>query len=198
MNYRSARLTSSAAQFAILILASHAVSSSEGSLKIRPQGPGVSHADLQILAATLGVRTESFDYEASRPHCVHFWVESTVNDENPDIIDARGECGESGPHRLTVQWHKKDDKVHLNFYLNHRDEKYSLGLGGPNFDIRDTGWEGGAAIQIPTEFKFGQRSKLTEYRYQRSGYGEPTPNWARSIAIFVELRENPERIVGTE
>ena len=184
--------------FAISVLAPHSVSSADTALQVRPQDPEVSQLDLQILAAALGVRTESFDYEASRPHCVHFWVESSVNNAVPDTIDARGACGESGPHRLTIQWRKKDDQVQLYFYLHHRDEKSLLGLGGPHFKIRDAAWEGGGGIQIPTDFNFNQRSKLTEYRYERSGSGDPAPSWARSIVVYVELRENPAGIIRTE
>lgn len=170
-------------------------------IEIRPQGAEITLADYQILAAAAGVRTESFDYEADRPHCVHFWVELTENEEEPELLDACGQCGEAGPHRITIQWREKDDSVGLHFFLHHRKGLRWGGFEGPKFEKPSGPGGRSSGAFTPAEFAFDQRSELTWSEYtayiRDEATGSMDPTWRKRAVVYVELRENSEGIMGT-
>ena len=190
-----------AASMLILFMLNMGLAMAETYDLTRVQGQVLTR-DLQNLGDAVGVKIEMFDYEIPISHCVHFSVELHVDSDPPEVIDARGECSDGGPHRLTVQWRENDGEVQLYFYLYRRDIGQGGGIGGPQFDVSGHGgWSGGGTRSQPV-FKFGQRTQLTGASYYKSMKNEYTGLWEREwtkrIVVFAELRENPEVIIGTE
>lgn len=191
--------------FIIFALVSCTVFSSDrNALQIAPHDNEVSFADLQILGTALGVSTESFDYEAEQPHCVHFTVEISERGFESDQLDARGACGLVGPHRITFQWREKDEEIGLHFHLIHREkDSYYIGFSGPTFN-KPIGANGtnSAPLTTTADFAYGQQLELTHREYVSSGVDEATGEYFRevevSITVFVELRSNPGRKIGSE
>ena len=190
--------------FILLVVTYHVAHSSDDSaVQIGPNDNTVSHADLQILGSALGVFSESFDYESDVPHCVHFTVEVSELGEEANHIDAGGHCGLGGPHRITIQWRDKDDKVSLYFNHMHREENsYYGGFGGPTFDkpAGVIGTNGGPLTSV-TEFALGRPLELTRREFFSSGIDETTQEYFHkvhvSVSISVELRSNPEKKIGS-
>jgi hypothetical protein len=165
------------------------------------KGEDVTVRDLQYLGYAVGVKMNSFDYEISDHHCVHFWVSLQVDSNEPEVMDARGLCTDAGPHRLTVQWREKEGALNLYFYLYRRDESQSSsGVGGPQIDISGHGvWSG---RRVSPALDYGVRTTLADVSYGRTVKNEDTGHrvreWTKRIMVQVELRANPEKILGTE
>jgi hypothetical protein len=184
---------------ALLTGAAHSLS--VDTVKIGSPGSDLTHADLQILASAAGVHSESFDYEAQKPHCLHFWLELTENEAAPDLIDAGSECDLAGPHRITVQWRERNDSVTSHLFLQHLGQGNFTGIEGPTFE-KFPGPSGVAVNRnIPLELAYEQRSELTRWTHTATG-GENTQgkawNLRKQAVVYVELRDNPETIIGTK
>ncbi len=162
----------------------------------------VSQRDLEHLASALGVRMVIFDYEVPRNHCVHFSVELHSSDLLEDSIDGPGQCGRGGPHRLTVQWREKDGEVQLYYYLNHLVTGSGGGTSGPRFNVSGYGGRGGGGPAESAGLEFGNRVRLTSASYTgfvfNQNTGQAERDWRKHIVVFVELRENPDGVIGSE
>jgi hypothetical protein len=184
-----------------MLLAGAAHSLSIDTVEIRSPRSDLTHADLQILASAAGVHSESFDYEAEKPHCLHFWLELTENGAAPDLIDAGSECDLAGPHRITVQWREKNDRVTSHFFLQHLGQGNFTGIEGPT--IEKFPGPGGIGIgrNVPLELAYDQRSELTRWTHTASGAETAASedwNLRKQAVVYVELRDNPETIIGTK
>ena len=179
-------------------------SSDESAGQIGPNDSTVTYADLQILGSALGVFSESFDYDWDVPHCVHFTVVISERGAKANQVDARGHCGLDGPHRITIQWRDQDERVGLYFnHLLREENSYYGGFSGPTFD-KPVGAIGTNSSPLTNlaELAYDRPVELTRREYFNSGMDEITQEYVQkvylSVSVFVELRNNPDRKIGSE
>jgi len=82
-----------------------------------------------------------------------------------------------------------------------RDEpQSSSGVGGPQIDISGHGFWSGRRVSPALDY--GVRTTLADFSYGRTVKNEDTGHrvreWTKRIMVQVELRANPEKILGTE
>ena len=146
--------------------------------------------DLANLADVLGVRFEIFDFEIEEPHCVHFFVDKI--DENTTVrLDGHGLCGLAGPQRLTIQWTEVAGQVQFQFRRFRRDIEQGGSVSGPRFLVPEHGGLTEYAIESP-QLAYDQETVLYHGAYGWNA-GPRT-----EFKILTELRENPDRVIGTE
>ena len=154
------------------------------------RGP-VEMRDLTNIASELGLRIELFDYESTIPHCIHLYVDESV-DGGPTVRhDGNGHCGVAGKHRLTISWKIVDGKARFGFKRYHRDFDQGGGIGGPTITVSNS--DGHTLFRIdPPRLSMNAEAVLVHGAYGSRG------KTITDFKVIAELRPNAEGIVGTE
>ena len=168
-------------------------SASDALVDLVPVRGDVQFQDLSNLAEFMGIRFKSFDYETAEPHCIHFYVDEKSVNGDTTRHDGRGECGLAGPHRLTIQWKVEDSSVEFRFIRYRRDVDQGSSVWGPKIAIPELGGQSLKRIS-PSQLEIGRPTTVLSGSFSSIG-----PDRRRmEFTVLVELRQNPEGIIGTE
>ena len=168
-------------------------SASDAPVDLVPVRGDLQFQDLSNLAEFIGIRFKSFDYETSEPHCIHFYVDEKSANGDTTRHDGSGECGLAGPHRLTVQWKVEECSLDFRFIRYRRDVAQGSSVWGPRIAIPDLGGQSLGRIH-PSKLEIGRPTPVLSGSFWNTDANQQR----MEFKVLVELRPNPDGIIGTE
>lgn len=185
------------AQISVLLILTALLNSnslaSDAPVDLVPVRGDVQFQDLSNLAEFMGIRFKSFDYETAEPHCIHFYVDEKSVNGDTTRHDGRGECGLAGSHRLTVQWKVVDSSVEFRFIRQRRDVAQGSSVWGPKISIPGLGGQSLKGINS-SKLEIGRPAVVLSGSFYSAGIDQQRMDFK----VLVELRPNPDGIIGTE
>lgn len=164
---------------------------SDDEVPVSPVRGVVEMRDLANVASELGLRIEMFDYETSQDHCLHFYVDTSTNDKPVTRHEGGGHCGIAGKHRLTVSWRLDGERAKFSFRRFNREIGQGGMVGGPSISVPNS--MASTMYEVPQPvFSFESEAVLLHGAYGWKGKS------ITDFKVVVELRPNPDGIVGTE
>ncbi len=178
----------------ILIASLNANSSeSDSPIELAEVHGDVTVQDLFNLSTFLGFHFKIFDYETDGPHCVHFYVDAKLDIGESSRHDGRGLCSLGGPQRLTVQWKVEADLLEFRFLQFRRDIDQGSSVQGPRIQIPLSDGHSLKRVDSPL-LQMGDPTILLHVSLRIAA-----PEQRRmDFKVLVELRPNPNQVIGTE